>query len=160
MRPWSQILILKQNIPKAARQGSYEQVDIVPSYVDHLLSYIDTKEIAPLNIVANPGNGGAGPIVKELAKHLPCHFTYLNDTPDGHFPNGVPNPLLVENRDATSDAVRREGADLGIAWDGDFDRCFFFDEMDASSKGIILSVFLPLTSSRSIPVPRSSLTRA
>lgn len=124
--------------PKAARQGSYEQVDIVPSYVDHLLSYIDTKEIAPLNIVANPGNGGAGPIVKELAKHLPCHFTYLNDTPDGHFPNGVPNPLLVENRDATSDAVRREGADLGIAWDGDFDRCFFFDENGRFIEGYYL----------------------
>lgn len=124
--------------PKAARQGSYEQVDIVPSYVDHLLSYIDTKEIAPLNIVANPGNGGAGPIVKELAKHLPCHFTYLNDTPDGHFPNGVPNPLLVENRDATSDAVRWEGADLGIAWDGDFDRCFFFDENGRFIEGYYL----------------------
>ena len=63
--------------PKAARQGSYEQVDIVPSYVDHLLSYIDTKEIAPLNIVANPGNGGAGPIVKELAKHLPVTLRIL-----------------------------------------------------------------------------------
>lgn len=79
-----------------------------------------------------------GPIVKELAKHLPCHFTYLNDTPDGHFPNGVPNPLLVENRDATSDAVRREGADLGIAWDGDFDRCFFFDENGRFIEGYYL----------------------
>lgn len=88
--------------------------------------------------MANPGNGGAGPIVKELAKHLPCHFTYLNDTPDGHFPNGVPNPLLVENRDATSDAVRREGADLGIAWDGDFDRCFFFDENGRFIEGYYL----------------------
>lgn len=145
--------------PKAAQQGSYEQVDIVPSYVDHLLSYIDTKEIAPLNIVANPGNGGAGPIVKELAKHLPCHFTYLNDTPDGHFPNGVPNPLLVENRDATSNAVRREGADLGIAWDGDFDRCFFFDENGRFIEGYYLVGLFAAYFLKSILVPRFSLTR-
>ena len=125
-------------VPKAAEQGTYKKVDIVPSYVDHLLSYINVKSLLPLKIVANPGNGGAGPIVKELAKHLPCQFIMINDTPDGTFPNGVPNPLLPENRAATSDAVKKNGADLGIAWDGDFDRCFFFDENGRFIEGYYL----------------------
>ena len=125
-------------VPKAEKQGTYKKVDIVPSYVDHLLSYINVKSLLPLKIVANPGNGGAGPIVKELAKHLPCQFIMINDTPDGTFPNGVPNPLLPENRAATSEAVKKNGADLGIAWDGDFDRCFFFDENGRFIEGYYL----------------------
>lgn len=125
-------------VPKAEKPGTYKKVDIVPSYVDHLLSYINVKSLLPLKIVANPGNGGAGPIVKELAKHLPCQFIMINDTPDGTFPNGVPNPLLPENRAATSDAVKKNGADLGIAWDGDFDRCFFFDENGRFIEGYYL----------------------
>jgi phosphomannomutase len=124
--------------PKASQKGDCEHIDIVPDYISHLLTYIDVESVKPLNIVANPGNGGAGPIVKELAKHLPCHFTYINDEPDGHFPNGVPNPLLPENRDVTSNAVRQAGADLGIAWDGDFDRCFFFDEHGRFIEGYYL----------------------
>ena len=125
-------------VPKAAERGTYEMVDIVPSYVEHLLSYINVKSLLPLKIVANPGNGGAGPIVKELAKHLPCQFILINDTPDGNFPNGVPNPLLPGNRAATSEAVKKNGADLGIAWDGDFDRCFFFDENGRFIEGYYL----------------------
>ena len=108
--------------------GAVEKVDIVPAYIKHLLSYVDLKALKPMKIVANPGNGGAGPILKELAKHLPFEFITLNDTPDGTFPNGVPNPLLMPNREATAKVVRESGADLGIAWDGDFDRCFLFDE--------------------------------
>nr|WP_274708240.1 hypothetical protein [Acidaminococcus hominis] len=110
----------------------------MPSYVDHLLTYIDSSRLLPLKIVANPGNGGAGPVVKELAKHLPCRFVMINDTPDGNFPNGVPNPLLPENRQATAAAVKAEKADLGIAWDGDFDRCFFFDENGRFIEGYYL----------------------
>ena len=128
----------EEKVPKAAKRGDYEEVNIVPSYVDHLLSYIDVNKIQPLKIVANPGNGGAGPIVKELAKHLPCRFVYVNDEPDGNFPNGVPNPLLPGNRAATSQAVIKEKADLGIAWDGDFDRCFFFDENGRFIEGYYL----------------------
>ena len=135
-------------------------MDIVPSYVDHLLSYIDTKEIAPLNIVANPGNGGAGPIVKELAKHLPCHFTYLNDTPDGHFPNGVPIRSLLKTVMPPATLSAGKEPILALPGTGILTAASSLMKMDASSKGIILSVFLPLTSSRSIPVPRSSLTRA
>lgn len=102
--------------------------DCRKSYIDHLLSYINLKDLKPLKILVNPGNGPAGLIVKEIEKHLPFNFIYLNDEPDGHFPNGVPNPLLVENRFVTQEAVIKSGADFGLAWDGDFDRCFFFDE--------------------------------
>ena len=108
--------------------GELEQVDIVPAYIEHLLSYVDKSALKPMKIVANPGNGGAGPIMKELAKHLPFEFISIFDEPDGSVPNGVPNPILMSNREATAKVVRETGADLGIAWDGDFDRCFLFDE--------------------------------
>jgi phosphomannomutase/phosphoglucomutase len=80
-----------------------------------------------LKVVVNAGNGCAGPVIDLLAPHLPFEFVKVNHGPDGTFPNGIPNPLLPENRSATADAVRQHGADLGLAWDGDFDRCFFFD---------------------------------
>ncbi|MEO7068073.1 MAG: phosphomannomutase [Rhodanobacter sp.] len=97
------------------------------AYIEHLLSYINRDHLKPLKIVVNAGNGGAGLIVDQLAPHLPFQFIRINHQPDGHFPNGIPNPLLPECRDATAQAVRDNHADLGIAWDGDFDRCFFFD---------------------------------
>lgn len=109
-------------------EGSVKQYDIMPEYIEHLLGYIDVKVLKPLKIVANPGNGGAGPVLNELAKYLPFEFIKLNENPDGNFPNGVPNPLLVPNREATAKLVREHQADLGVAWDGDFDRCFLFDE--------------------------------
>jgi len=108
--------------------GELEKVDIIPAYIEHLLTYVDKSALKPMKIVANPGNGGAGPIMKELAKHLPFEFVSIFDEPDGSFPNGVPNPILMPNREATAKVVRETGADLGIAWDGDFDRCFLFDE--------------------------------
>lgn len=97
------------------------------AYIQHLLGYVDAAALRPLKIVVNAGNGGAGAVVDLLAPHLPFEFIRINHEPDGTFPNGIPNPLLPENRDATADAVRRYGADFGIAWDGDFDRCFLFD---------------------------------
>ena len=84
--------------------------------------------LRPLKVMVNPGNGGAGPVVDMLGPHLPLRLVKINETPDGAFPLGVPNPLLPENRAASSKAVLEAGADLGVAWDGDFDRCFFFDE--------------------------------
>jgi phosphomannomutase len=111
-----------------AGRGSVQRKDIKPPYIDHLLGYMDLSALAKLKIVVNAGNGGAGPIVDLLEPHLPFEFVKLHHEPDGSFPNGVPNPMLERNRAATIDLIRRSGADMGVAWDGDFDRCFFFDE--------------------------------
>jgi phosphomannomutase len=108
--------------------GSYQQQNTLPAYVEHLLSYLDVKALKPLKVVMNPGNGGAGLVVNALAPLLPIEIVPLQFEPDGAFPHGVPNPLLVENRLSTSAAITAHSADLGVAWDGDFDRCFFFDE--------------------------------
>lgn len=99
-----------------------------PAYLAHLLSYIDVDALAGLKIVCNAGNGGAGLVIDALEPLLPIEFTKVFNQPDGNFPNGIPNPLLFENRQPTIDAVVAANADFGIAWDGDFDRCFFFDE--------------------------------
>ncbi|WP_448229647.1 phosphomannomutase [Pseudoxanthomonas mexicana] len=96
-------------------------------FIQHLLGYIDRTTLKPLKIVVNPGNGGAGQIVDLLAHHLPFEFVRIQHEPDGTFPHGIPNPLLPGNRAATAEAVNQHGADFGVAWDGDFDRCFFFD---------------------------------
>ncbi len=114
--------------PAAARPGTIEHIDMRPAFVEHLLTYLDPGALRPLRVLVNPGNGGAGPVIDMLEPHLPLHFVKINERPDGTFPLGVPNPLLPENQAATSRAVREAGADVGIAWDGDFDRCFFFDE--------------------------------
>ncbi len=111
----------------ADTRGELAVADTQRAYVEHLLSYIDVTTLKPLKIVCTAGNGGAGRVVDALEPHLPFDFIKVHHEPDGHFPNGVPNPLLVENRAATADRVVAEQADLGIAWDGDFDRCFFFD---------------------------------
>ncbi|SHN64508.1 phosphomannomutase [Desulfovibrio litoralis] len=107
-------------------KGKYTKINLRTSYINYLLSLIDLKSIKKLKILADPGNGCAGEVVKLLAKHLPCEFIFINEKPDGTFPNGVPNPLLPENRALTAKAVKESGADLGLAWDGDFDRCFFY----------------------------------
>lgn len=99
-----------------------------PDYVQHLLGYVDAKKLKPLTIVVNAGNGGAGLVVDALEPHLPLRFVKVHHQPDGSFPNGIPNPLLPENRAATAEAVKQHKADFGVAWDGDFDRCFLFDE--------------------------------
>ena len=125
-------LVVKSDLPRGIyldkQAGTVRKVDIIPSYIEHLLSYIDLNALKPLQIVANPGNGGADIALSRLEKYLPFNFAKINAAPDGTFPNGVPNPLLVRNREVTAKAVRENRADLGIAWDGDFDRCFLFDE--------------------------------
>lgn len=98
------------------------------AYLDHLLGYVNASTLRPLKIVVNAGNGGAGHVIDGLEQRLPFTFIKLQHEADGSFPHGVPNPLLPENRRLTSDAVVAHGADFGVAWDGDFDRCFLFDE--------------------------------
>jgi len=123
------------DFPPADRVGVRRSVDTMKAYVAHLLSYVDIPKLKPLKIVVNAGNGGAGLIIDQLAPHLPFDFVKIHHAPDGHFPNGIPNPMLEENRAPTIAAIREHGADLGIAWDGDFDRCFLFDEGGAFIEG-------------------------
>ena len=105
------------------------------AYVEHLLGYVDLDKLKPLKIVVNSGNGSAGLVIDALEPRLPFRFVKVHHQPDGSFPNGIPNPLLPENRSATAEAVVANQADFGIAWDGDFDRCFLFDETGAFIEG-------------------------
>jgi len=132
---------------KCSKKGAVVATDIRPSYREHLLSYVDRKVLTPVKIVSNPGNGGAGLVIDLIEKDLPFRFVKVHHEPDGTFPHGVPNPMLEENRAVTAETVVREKADLGIAFDGDFDRCFFFDEQGTFIEGyyivgLLASVFL------------------
>ncbi|MCK5921892.1 MAG: phosphomannomutase CpsG, partial [Methylococcales bacterium] len=114
--------------PIDIERGALKSLEVRPAFVEHLLGYINTDQLKPLKIVVNPGNGGAGLAIDAIEKHLPFEFIKVHFDPDGSFPNGIPNPLLPERRKATIQAIKETGADLGLSWDGDFDRCFFFDE--------------------------------
>lgn len=126
-------------VPESQR-GQYQQVNTRDDYIRHLLTYIDLTALKPMKLVVNPGNGVAGPVIDALEQALqaakaPIEFIKINFQPDGTFPNGIPNPILVENRGVTHDAVLEHQADMGIAWDGDFDRCFLFDEQGQFIEG-------------------------
>ncbi len=128
-----QQLAENNNFPEINKRGSYEKIVILNEYVDHLLSYINTNNIKQLTLVINSGNGAAGHVIDAIETrfhrlNLPINIIKLHHFPDGYFPNGIPNPLLPECRADTARAVIQHHADMGIAFDGDFDRCFFFDE--------------------------------
>lgn len=123
------------DFPKPARTGEIRTKDVMEDYVNHLLTYIDVEALKPLHLVVNAGNGCAGLAFERLKKHLPLRFTEMFMNPDGSFPSGVPNPMLEENRKVTIEKVKEEKADMGIAWDGDFDRCFFIDEKGSFVEG-------------------------
>jgi phosphomannomutase/phosphomannomutase/phosphoglucomutase len=120
---------------KARSKGSRTSVSIFDAYIQHMLSYVDLTQLRRLKLVVNAGNGCAGIAIDGLEKRLPFQFIKVHHEPDGTFPNGIPNPLLPENRSATIDAVIANKADMGIAWDGDFDRCFLFDEKGGFIEG-------------------------
>ncbi|MBQ3726323.1 MAG: phosphomannomutase [Selenomonadaceae bacterium] len=109
-------------------KGTVRRIDIQPDYIKCILSYVDVKNLKPFKIVINTGNGAAGPVINELEKFLPFDIVKVHNNTNGYFPNGVPNPLLQNARAETSAAVVQSGAACGIAFDGDFDRCFLFDE--------------------------------
>jgi phosphomannomutase len=132
-------LIVTDCLPgAAATPGKLQCIDNKESYIRHLLGYVDIKKLRPLKIVVNSGNGCAGPIIDLLETHLPFRFVRVHHEPDGTFPHGVPNPLLPENRAETTRMVRENQADFGVAWDGDFDRCFFWDEKGNFIEGYYL----------------------
>ena len=115
------------------RSGTLQLLTDKSAYINHVMTFIDTDKLKPLKLVINSGNGSAGPVVDLLIEKLaqagaPIEVIKLHHTPDGSFPNGIPNPMIEANRVATQQAVLENKADLGIAFDGDFDRCFLFDE--------------------------------
>ncbi|OGU36535.1 MAG: phosphomannomutase [Ignavibacteria bacterium RIFOXYB2_FULL_35_12] len=122
-------MILRDELaPKSTKQGTMKQLDIMYKFINNLKRFYDAKKIKKYKVVVNAGNGCAGLALNALEKDLPIEMIKVFNEPDSDFPNGVPNPLLIENRKPTIDAILKSKADLGVAWDGDYDRCFFFDE--------------------------------
>ena len=128
-----QALAEAENFIEASKKGSTGKYNILPEFIEHLMTYIDPAKINPMKLVMNAGNGAASHVVDAIEDkfkqlHIPVEFVKIHNEADGTFPNGIPNPILIENRASTRDAVIQYQADMGIAWDGDFDRCFLFDE--------------------------------
>lgn len=147
--PKTGLLDIKAAIEDEARDWSFRKatgtiyrLDIFHDYIKRLLSYVDVKKLKPLKVVINTGNGSAGPVINEIEKFLPFEIIKIYNNTNGFFPNGVPNPLLQDSRAVTANAVVENGADCGIAFDGDFDRCFLFDEKGGFIEGCYLIGFL------------------
>ena len=126
--------------PPITNRGQLTSLNNLAPYVEHVLTYITPANFRPLKLVVNAGNGAAGHVIDALEQQfdqlgLPVELIKNHHQADGTFPNGIPNPLLIENRQATAQAVITHGADMGIAWDGDFDRCFLFDEQGQFIEG-------------------------
>ncbi|MCF6272416.1 MAG: phosphomannomutase [Rhodobacteraceae bacterium] len=124
----------------AVKKGSHISCDPRQDYAEKILSFVDIPNLVPLKILVNAGNGTAGPAFDKIkaalaAANAPLTFIEIDHQPDASFPNGIPNPLLPENQPRTAEAVRTHGVDFGVAWDGDFDRCFFFDANGAFIDG-------------------------
>ena len=144
LRKMAEVIVADALPQPAVRPGTVTDALNKDDYIRHLLGYVNVSQLAPLKIVVNNGNGCAAPVVDLLERELPFSFVKAHHKPDGTFPNGVPNPLLPEKRDETARLVREHKADMGIAWDGDFDRCFFWDEEGNFIEGYYLVGLLGL----------------
>jgi len=120
--------VLQGEIPAGAGGGSVSKKDCYEDFIQHLLKICPASELKDFKVLASPGNGAAGIAMEALMPHLPLQVTKMMFEPDGHFPNGVPNPILEESRAPVEAELAKGGYDLGIAWDGDYDRCFLLDE--------------------------------
>jgi len=122
-------MVLSNDLGKIAEvKGKVIQKDIMQDFIESLKKFYKPENIKPFKVVVNAGNGCVGPALDQLEKNLPIKMIKVFHEPDSNFPNGVPNPLLPENRESTIKVIKENNADLGVAWDGDYDRCFFFDE--------------------------------
>jgi phosphomannomutase len=137
-----QMVVAEKFQPIAEKKGATRPVSSRDAFIDHLLTYVHPEKIAKLKVVMNCGNGCAGPILDKLESRLPLEFIKIFPEPDGTFPNGIPNPILPENRGVTASSVAEHNAALAIAWDGDSDRCFFFDERGQFIEGYYIVGFL------------------
>jgi phosphomannomutase len=124
------------------RSGSVTEHDIWPAYVERVLSFVDVEEIKPLRVVIDAANGMAGLMLPPILEHLPIDAVPYFFEPDGTFPNHEPNPLLPENREFIVAKTREEGADFGVAFDGDADRCFFVDDTGEFVPGDFVTTLL------------------
>jgi phosphomannomutase len=134
--------LIEAGLGEPAGGGSSEDVDVADDFREAALKFIDPSVVKPLRVVVDGGNGMAGPMAGPLLERLGLDLVTTYWTPDGHFPDHEPNPLLEENRRFIIDKVREEGADLGIAWDGDADRCFFIDDTGEFVDGDFLTALL------------------
>ena len=147
--PKSGLSEIKKQVEDESRDWSFKKatgtiyrIDILHDYIKKILSYIDVKNLKPLKVVINCGNGAAGPVINELEKFLPFDIVKIHLNANGYFPNGVPNPLLPDSREETTKAILENKADCGVAFDGDFDRCFIFDETGKFIEGSYMVGFL------------------
>ena len=121
-------MILEGNLGEIAEtKGTVKNIDIMNEFINNLKRFYRKDKIKPFKVVVNAGNGCVGPALDAIEPDLPIQMIKVFHNPDSKFPNGVPNPLLPQNRQPTIDAIKKNDADFGVAWDGDYDRCFFFD---------------------------------
>ncbi|MDY7031620.1 MAG: phosphomannomutase/phosphoglucomutase [Thermodesulfobacteriota bacterium] len=144
-------IVLQSRTIKAKKKGHITKRDIRDAYLKHVRSFIDINAIQPLKVVANANFGLAGEVARELTVDMPIEIIGINFTPDGSFPKGRPDPLIPENRQETIHAVKEAGADFGVAWDADADRCFFFDETGEFIQGYFITALLAGTFLKRFP---------
>ncbi|MGK9369255.1 phosphomannomutase [Melioribacter sp. Ez-97] len=145
-------MILNDDLGEIAEvKGTVQKKDIMEEFISHLNKFYNPEKISPFKVVVNAGNGCVGPALDRLEKLLPIKMVKVFHEPDPGFPNGVPNPLLPENRQPTINAIKESGADLGVAWDGDYDRCFFFDEHGNFIEGYYIVALLAKSILRNHP---------